>query len=107
MLTRIVAEVGGEAVAAANAGEKTKTMKRIVRDHLAGENGRSKVEKWVPRWMVFPPSAYTARGGVGTVAAHAKAAAAIRPDDEPDPAAPQPAALPDPESEPKAVPLAA
>lgn len=100
VLTRIVAEVAGEAVASANAGEKTKTMKRIVRDTLAGENGRAKVDGWVPRWMAFPPSAYTTRGGVGTVAAHAKAVTASTPDDEPDPAAPQAVAgSPAPETE--------
>ena len=108
VLTRIVAEVAGEEVAAANAGEKTKTMKRIIRDHLDGANGRQKVESWVPRWMAFPPSAYTSRGGVGTVAAHAKAVAASQPDDEPDPAAPQAAVVgPEPDAEPEAVPLAA
>jgi len=74
VLTRIVAEVAGEEVAAANATEKTKTMKSIVRDHLIGENGRELVANWVPRWMGFPPSAYTTRGGVGTVAAHARLA---------------------------------
>jgi ParB family chromosome partitioning protein len=94
VLTRIVAEVAGETVASANAGEKTKTLKRIVRDHLDGANGRDRRENWVPRWMAFPPAAYTSRGGVGTVAAHAKAQAAreierVRPsDDEPDPGAP-------------------
>ncbi|MHA6768972.1 ParB/RepB/Spo0J family partition protein [Sphingobium ummariense] len=94
VLTRIVAEVAGETVANANAGEKIKTLKRIVRDHLDGTNGRERRENWVPRWMAFPPAAYTARGGVGTVAVHAKAQAAreierFRPsDDEPDPSAP-------------------
>jgi ParB family transcriptional regulator, chromosome partitioning protein len=77
---RIVAEIAGEAVARANAGEKLKTLKRIAGDHLEGANGRPKVERWVPRWMAFPPAAYTARGGVGTVAALALA--------RPDPAAP-------------------
>jgi len=117
VLTRIVAEVAGEPVAKANAGEKTKTMKRIVADHLAGENGRAKVENWVPRWMTFPPSAYTARGGVGTVAAHAKATAAReierelaveQGDDEPDPTAPaSAAALPEGGEESEGMPLAA
>ncbi len=94
VLTRIVAEVAGETVASANVGEKTKTLKRIVRDHLDGNNGRDRRENWVPRWMTFPPAAYTARGGVGTVAAHAKAQAAreierrLPDDDEPDPTAP-------------------
>uniref|UniRef100_UPI0028D46032 ParB/RepB/Spo0J family partition protein n=1 Tax=Sphingomonas paucimobilis TaxID=13689 RepID=UPI0028D46032 len=94
VLTRIVAEVAGETVASANVGEKTKTLKRIVRDHLDGTNGRDRRENWVPRWMAFPPATYTARGGVGTVAAHAKAQAAREierrspSDDEPDPSAP-------------------
>ncbi|MCZ4343794.1 ParB N-terminal domain-containing protein [Sphingomonadaceae bacterium G21617-S1] len=87
VLARIVAEVAGETVATANAGEKTKTLKRIVRDHLDGADGRTKVERWVPRWLGFPASAYTSRGGVGTVAAHAKVEAARTP--EPDPEAEQ------------------
>lgn len=87
VLTRIVAEVAGEAVAAANAKEKGATLKRIVADCLAGANGRPMVEGWVPKWMAFPPAAYTSRGGVGTVAASALAAA-VRADGEPDPEAP-------------------
>lgn len=87
VLSRIVAEVAGKTVATANAGEKTKTLKRIVRDHLDGADGRAKVERWVPKWLGFPASAYTARGGVGTVAAHAKVEAARTP--EPDPDAPE------------------
>lgn len=82
VLTRIVAEVAGEAVATANRQEKAKTLKRIARDHLDGADGRTKVERWVPRWLGFPASAYTTRGGVGTVAAHAKVEAARPP--EPD-----------------------
>ena len=87
VLTAIVAEVAGEEVAAANAKEKSATLKHIVRDHLDGANGRAKVDGWVPRWMAFPPSAYTARGGVGTVAAHARVQAAHA-DNEPGPAGP-------------------
>ncbi|WP_336966797.1 ParB/RepB/Spo0J family partition protein [Sphingobium aquiterrae] len=84
VLTRIVAEVAGETVATANAGEKTKTLKRIVSDHLEGADGRTKVDRWVPKWLAFPASAYTARGGVGTVAAHAKVEAARSPEPDPD-----------------------
>lgn len=72
----IVAEVAGKTIASANAGEKSKTLKRIITDHLAGNDGRKQVERWVPRWMAFPPNAYTARGGVATVTAHAKVMAA-------------------------------
>ena len=85
LLSRMVAEVAGETVASANAGEKSKTLKRIIADHLAGNDGRPKVERWVPRWMQFPPSAYTTRGGVGTVAAHAKVVAAREVAVTPDP----------------------
>jgi ParB family chromosome partitioning protein len=84
VLLRIVAEVAGETVATANAGEKTKILKRIVRDHLDGADGRTKVERWVPKWLGFPASAYTARAGVGTVAAHAKVEAARTPKPDPD-----------------------
>jgi ParB family chromosome partitioning protein len=85
VLGSIVAEVAGDAVAVANAAEKSKTLKRIVADHLAGANGRAKADAWVPRWMAFPPSAYTARGGVGTVKAHALVEAARPGDDMPEP----------------------
>lgn len=93
ILGRLVADVAGEAVAAANAGEKVKTLRAIVADHLGGANGRAKVDGWVPRWMAFPPSAYTPRGGVGTVAAHAMVEAARLPDHEPDPDATPGAAM--------------
>lgn len=84
VLIRIVAEVAGETVAKANEGEKSKTLKRIVRDHLDGADGRTKVESWVPRWLAFPASAYTTRGGVGTVSADAKVKAARTPGPDPD-----------------------
>jgi len=84
VLSRIVAEVAGETVATSNAGEKTKTLKRIVRDHLDGADGRTKVERWVPKWLGFPASAYTDRGGVGTVAAHAKVEAERTSEPDPD-----------------------
>lgn len=67
VLDRILTEVAGDAVAQGNAGATGKVKRRIIRDCLRGENGRSKVEGWVPRWMAFPPAAYTERGGVGTV----------------------------------------
>jgi ParB family transcriptional regulator, chromosome partitioning protein len=92
--TAVLAEVGGNAVAEANAKEKGKVIKGVIADCLTGENGRTKVEKWVPRWMAFPPSAYTTRGGVSTVAAANHAEWLLQPDepDGPDPAAPDMAA---------------
>jgi ParB family chromosome partitioning protein len=77
----LLTEIAGEVVAKANENEKAKTVKKIARDHLEGTNGRAKVERWVPRWMRFPPAAYTARGGVATVAAAARAAR-IEPENE-------------------------
>ncbi|PZQ23539.1 MAG: chromosome partitioning protein ParB [Sphingopyxis macrogoltabida] len=74
VLTALVAEVGGDDIAAANAKEKGATLKTIVRDHLNGKNGRTQVEGWVPRWMAFPPTAYTERGGIGAVVAPREAA---------------------------------
>ena len=82
VLTALLGEVGGASIAAANASEKTKTVKAIISDHLTGENDREKKEHWVPRWMAFPPSAYTTRGGVGTVAA-AERAKWLMEEDEP------------------------
>ncbi len=72
VLLAITGEVAGAEVAAANAGEKGKALKAIIADCLAGTNGRAKAEPWVPRWMSFPPTAYTARGGVGSVTAAAR-----------------------------------
>lgn len=76
ILGHLVADVTTQAVAASNANEKAKTLKAIVRDALDGANGRDKVDRWVPRWMQFPPSAYSQRGGVGTVHAHMRVEAA-------------------------------
>ena len=76
VLLAMLGDVGGKTIAEANAGEKSKTIKAVIADHLEGDNGRAKVERWVPRWMVFPPSAYTGRGGVGSVAAYARVAEA-------------------------------
>lgn len=67
VIGQIVAEVAGDIVATANAGESVKVQRQIVRDCLAGTGGRVKAEGWVPRWMAFPPSTYTDRGGVGSV----------------------------------------
>ena len=65
------------------------TIKGVIDDYLTGSNGRAKVEHWVPRWMAFPPSAYTQRGGVATVTAANRAAWLAEPDAplDPDPAA--------------------
>ncbi|RZF64311.1 ParB/RepB/Spo0J family partition protein [Sphingomonas populi] len=63
----VLTEVAGEGVATANEAATGKVKRQIIRDCLTGENGRAKVENWVPRWMTFPPAAYTTRGSVQTV----------------------------------------
>lgn len=89
VLTEVLREVGGDTVADAHATEKGKTIKSVINDYLTGSNDRIKVEQWVPRWMAFPPSAYTQRGGVATVAAASRAAWLAEPEVplDPDPAA--------------------
>jgi ParB family transcriptional regulator, chromosome partitioning protein len=67
LLGAMLAEVAGKLVADANASEPAKVKRTIIRNYLNGVDGRPKVDGWVPRWMAFPPSAYTDRGGVGTV----------------------------------------
>jgi ParB family transcriptional regulator, chromosome partitioning protein len=98
--TAILSEVGGATVAQANANEKVKTIKSVINDHLTGEGGRAKRENWIPRWMAFPPTAYTQRGGVATVAHATRAkwlAEAEEPPFDPNPAQAAAAALLEPE----------
>lgn len=104
VLSAILAEVAGESVADANAGEKGKTLKSIIRDHLTGSNGRERHEGWVPKWMAFPPAAYTLRGGVGTLDRATQVAAARDSGDEserPRPGSIEGSSAPDPEAAPQ------
>lgn len=73
VMLAILAETGGAAVASANASEKGATIRGLIADHLTGANERTKCERWAPRWMAFPPAAYTERGGVPMVAASQRA----------------------------------
>jgi len=67
VLDAMVAELAGGEAAEANARATGKVKRQIVADCLNGINGRAKVERFVPKWMAFPPGAYTDRGGVATV----------------------------------------
>ncbi|MGX9182127.1 hypothetical protein [Mesorhizobium sp. BHbdii] len=62
----MLADVGGKLVADGDVAEKVKTQKTIIRDFLCGDNGRQKVDGWLPRWMKFPVESYTDRGGFRT-----------------------------------------
>ncbi|MAM38976.1 MAG: chromosome partitioning protein ParB [Sphingobium sp.] len=61
VINAMLREVGGKKVADGNITEKVKTQKGIIRDHLTGENQRPKVDGWVPKWLRFPATSYTAR----------------------------------------------
>ncbi len=73
VLGAVLRDVAGETVAKANERETGKVKRRIIRDCLTG-TGRAKVEGWVPKWIAFPPAAYTTRGGVPTVTRAAEVA---------------------------------
>lgn len=96
VLTAILREVGGDTVAQAHVAEKGKTIKGVINDFLTGENGRAKRDHWVPRWMAFPPTAYTERGGVATVAAANRVKWQAEADEPTDPDQQVPAVLPEP-----------
>jgi ParB family chromosome partitioning protein len=69
----MLADVAGKSVAKANADEKAKTQKKVIRDCLTGENARSKIEGWLPGWMQFP---FKPHGkGISGIASAAKQAA--------------------------------
>ncbi|MDR7059170.1 MULTISPECIES: ParB N-terminal domain-containing protein [unclassified Sphingopyxis] len=67
LLTAIIGEVADSDIAEANADATAKVQRGILVDCLTGNNGREKVEGWLPRWFAFPPSGYTDRGGIGCV----------------------------------------
>jgi ParB family chromosome partitioning protein len=83
VLDAIVAEVAGGPAAEANAKATGKVKRQIIADCLSGTNGRTKVERFVPRWMSFPPSAFTTRGGVATVSRAAAVEGLFAPEPEP------------------------
>lgn len=85
VMQHVLTDVAGERVASENDGATGKVKRGIARDCLNGENGRAKVEGWVPRWMAFPPSSYTERGGVGTVSRAAGIADLVASQGQPEP----------------------
>lgn len=90
VLTAMIEEVAGRTVAEANAKESGKVLRGVLKDCLAGTNGRAKVEGWVPRWMRFPASGYTTRGGIGSVRRSVAVAALLAPEPVEPEAIPEP-----------------
>jgi ParB family chromosome partitioning protein len=79
VIDAMLAEVAGKEIAEANSKETGKIKRQIIRDCLDGANGRAKIEGWVPRWLRFPASSYTTRGGVASVNRTVSAAEAMTP----------------------------
>jgi ParB family chromosome partitioning protein len=79
VIDAMLAEVAGKEIADANAKETGKVKRHIIRDCLDGTNGRAKVEGWVPRWLRFPATSYTTRGGVASVSRTVSATEAMTP----------------------------
>ena len=82
VVNAILAEVAGEDVAQANAKATGKVQRSIIEDCIEGKRGREKRVGWAPRWMTFPPSSYTGRGGVATVEQWDAAQALLEPEPE-------------------------
>jgi len=68
VVNAMVAEIAGKSVANGNVAATGKVQKQIVRDCLAGTNGREKVTGWLPRWLEFPVRTYRKYGGSQTAA---------------------------------------
>jgi len=94
ILGAVLADVAGADVAAANAKETGKVQRGVIAACLAGDGGRDKRTGWVPRWMQFPPSAYTARGGVAMVELWTKLQGLLEPEQPDDPQTPGEAEVP-------------
>lgn len=94
LVGHLLADVVGAEVAASNAKESGKVQRGIIFNCLHGQMGWEKREGWVPRWMSFPPSAYTSRGGVAPVDQWAALEAALAPAPE-QPDEPEGQATPD------------
>ena len=61
-INAMLADIAGKSVADQNVAEKASVQKQIIRDCLAGTNGRAKVGTWLPRWMHVPARAYREDG---------------------------------------------
>lgn len=59
-INAIVREVASDMTADAHVASTAKVQKKIISDCIRGE-GREKAEGWLPRYLAFPASGYTAR----------------------------------------------
>lgn len=64
VINAMVGEVAGEAAAKGNVTATAKVQKAILKDCISGKR-ESEIGNWKLRYMAFPMTAYTARGGAG------------------------------------------
>ena len=58
-INAVLKDVAGKVIAEANGQATGKLQKGIISDCLRGENGRKRVEDWVPNWLKFPFAGHT------------------------------------------------
>ncbi|WP_136661350.1 ParB/RepB/Spo0J family partition protein [Nitratireductor sp. XY-223] len=58
-INAVLKDIAGKDVAEANSQATGKVQKGIVVDCLRGENGRKRIEDWVPDWLKFPFTGHT------------------------------------------------
>lgn len=75
----LLSEAGSPAIAEGNKDEPAKVQKGIVKDIMRGGNGREKNADWLPGYFRFPPTGYTARGGIDVVSKWQSVAELITP----------------------------
>ena len=66
-INAMMAEIAGKVTAAQYIKETARLQKDVIRQFLAGTNGRQKAEQWKPRYFRFPMQAYTKRKGIPAV----------------------------------------
>lgn len=67
MINAMLAEIAGIKTAAGNITATAKAQKSVMKNCLAGKDGRKKVKAWKPRYMRFPMQTYTKRKGLPPV----------------------------------------
>lgn len=62
----MVKQVAGKNAADGNVTATAKVQKKIIQDCLSGTRGNGKTD-WQPRYMEFPMTAHTKRGGIEAI----------------------------------------
>lgn len=68
-INSMLKQVGSKAIAGGNITSTAKVQKKIIQDLLSGERRGGK-KNWQPRYMNFPMTAYTKKGGIEAIDQH-------------------------------------